>query len=53
MKENENNTRLEEFRAYRDRMNNRILEDGDHLGIKRFFNLDSGAYRDGALDART
>lgn len=53
MKENENTTRLEEFRAYRDRMNHRILEVGDHLGIKRFFNLDSGAYRDGALDART
>lgn len=53
MKEPENNNRLEEFRAYRDRMNDRILEEGDHLVIKRFFNLDSGAYRDGALDART
>ena len=45
--------RLEEYRAYRDRMNERILEHGNHLGIKRFFNLDSGAYREGALDART
>jgi len=43
---------LEEFRAYRQRMNKRILE-ADHLGIKRFFNLDSNAYRDGALDAKT
>ncbi|MGE5233023.1 MAG: carboxymuconolactone decarboxylase family protein [Acidobacteriota bacterium] len=43
---------LEEFRAYRQRMNQRILE-ADHLGIKRFFNLDSNAYRDGALDAKT
>lgn len=43
---------LEEFRAYRERMNARILE-ADHLGIKRFFNLDSAAYRDGALDGRT
>jgi len=33
-------------------MNDRIL-DAEHLGIKRFFNLDSGAYRDGALDGRT
>jgi AhpD family alkylhydroperoxidase len=33
-------------------MNDRILQI-DHLGIKRFFNLDSAAYRDGALDART
>lgn len=45
--------RLEEFRSYRDRMNDRILKEGGHLGIKRFFNLDSGAYRDGALDRRT
>lgn len=45
-------TRLDEFRAYRSRMNERILA-SDHLGIKRFFNLDTAAYRDGALDART
>ncbi|MEA2692935.1 MAG: hypothetical protein QOJ16_2322 [Acidobacteriota bacterium] len=25
----------------------------EHLGIKRFFNLDTAAYRDGALDKRT
>jgi AhpD family alkylhydroperoxidase len=25
----------------------------DHLGIKRFFNLDEAAYRDGALPAKT
>jgi AhpD family alkylhydroperoxidase len=41
--------RLEDFRAYRSRMNERIAE-LDHLGIKRFFNLDTAAYRDGALD---
>ncbi len=34
-------------------MNARILDEGTHLGIKRFFNLDSAAYRDGALDSRT
>lgn len=45
-------TRLEEFERYRMRMNERI-EEIDHLGIKRFFNLDTNAYKDGALDART
>ena len=45
-------TRLDLFRAYRQKMNERIIEI-DHLGIKRFFNLDSAAYRDGALDAKT
>lgn len=44
--------RIEEFRAYRARMNARIGEI-DHLGIKRFFRLDSAAYEDGALDPRT
>ena len=44
--------RLEAFRAYRARMNARIGEI-DHLGIKRFFSLDSAAYRPGALDPRT
>lgn len=34
-------------------MDRRILEDKDHLGIKRFYNLDTAAYRDGALDQRT
>lgn len=45
--------RLDAFEAYRTRMNQRILEEKDHLGIKRFFNLDGAAYRDGALDGRT
>lgn len=45
-------TRLDEFRAYRTRMNARISEI-DHLGIKRFFNLDSAAYHDGALSGKT
>jgi AhpD family alkylhydroperoxidase len=45
-------SRLDEFQAYRQKMNDRIFEI-DHLGIKRFFNLDTAAYKDGALDART
>jgi AhpD family alkylhydroperoxidase len=43
---------LEEFRSYRQRMNDRIME-SEHLGIKRFFNLDTAAYCDGALDGKT
>lgn len=44
--------RLDHFQAYRSRMNKRIFE-LDHLGIKRFFNLDTAAYREGALDPKT
>ena len=44
--------KIDEFREYRQRMNDRITE-ADHLGIKRFFNLDTAAYRDGALDGKT
>jgi AhpD family alkylhydroperoxidase len=43
--------RLDEFQAYRTRMNERILS-MDHLGIKRFFNLDTAAYQDGTLPAK-
>jgi AhpD family alkylhydroperoxidase len=45
--------RLTAFNDYRDRMNKRILDEKTHLGIKRFFALDTAAYRDGALDGRT
>ena len=45
-------TRLDEFEAYRSRMNERIGELA-HLGVRRFFALDSAAYRDGALPGRT
>jgi len=43
--------RLTEFQDYRKRMNERIAEI-DHLGIKRFLNLDTASYADGALSAR-
>lgn len=43
---------LEEFRKYREKMNEKILG-ADHLGIKRFFNLDTQAYVDGALNSKT
>jgi AhpD family alkylhydroperoxidase len=44
--------RIDEFQTYRKKMNEKIL-DIDHLGIKRFFNLDSKAYENGALDSKT
>ena len=44
--------RIHEFNAYRSKMNDRILAT-NHLGIKRFFNLDSSAYEDGELDKKT
>jgi AhpD family alkylhydroperoxidase len=44
--------RLKKFRRARSAMNEIIL-DLDHLGIKRFFNLDSNTYRDGALTSQT
>jgi AhpD family alkylhydroperoxidase len=46
------NNRLDEFQSYRAQMNARIAEI-DHLGIKRFFNLDTTAYHDGALPGKT
>ncbi len=45
-------SRIDDFQAYRERMNERILGTG-HLGIKRFFNLDTRAYKDGALPGET
>ncbi len=42
---------LEEFRELRQRMNKRIFETG-HLGIKRFFTLDTQAYQEGHLSAK-
>lgn len=44
--------RLDAFQSYRAKMNDRIAEI-DHLGIKRFFNLDTNAYHDGALPGKT
>lgn len=44
--------RLEEFEDYRRRMNRRITRI-DHLGIRRFYNLDSAAYDTGALPDKT
>lgn len=44
--------RLQAFQEFRQRMNEKILS-RDNLQIKRFFALDSQAYQDGALPAKT
>lgn len=43
---------VEEFRRFREKMNERILEAGN-LEIRRFFALDSRAYEAGALPTET
>ena len=43
---------LQEFREFRERMNERVLS-ADNLEIKRFFALDSRAYESGSLDVAT
>jgi AhpD family alkylhydroperoxidase len=43
---------MDEFDRFRAAMNEKLLGSG-HLGIKRFFALDSQAYEDGALDKKT
>jgi AhpD family alkylhydroperoxidase len=44
--------RLQSFQEFRQKMNEKILAHGN-LQIKRFFALDSQAYQDGALPAKT
>ncbi len=43
---------IKEFSEYRQRMNDRILA-GDNKVIKRIFNLDTNAYKEGALPEAT
>ena len=45
-------SRVKEFREFREKMNERILAER-HVGIQRFFALDTQAYKDGALPAKT
>lgn len=44
--------RLQKFREERAEANEKIF-DLDHLGIKRFFNLDNNTYKEGALPVQT
>jgi AhpD family alkylhydroperoxidase len=43
---------IDDYNSYRQRMNDKILA-SDNLVIKRFYNLDTNTYLDGALPART
>ena len=43
---------MDEFDRYRAHMNEKLLG-SNHLGLKRFFALDTQAYEDGALNKRT
>ena len=43
---------VEEFNAYRKKMNTRILAENNTV-IKRIFNLDTNAFQEGALDTQT
>jgi len=43
---------VDEFNAYRERMNEKILGDNNKV-IKRIFNLDTNAFKAGALDVKT
>ena len=50
--EAETSRSLAEFRAFRERMNERILGE-NNLVMNRFFALDGRAYENGALDVKT
>lgn len=41
-----------DFNTYRSKMNKKLLS-SDNLVLKRFFNLDTNAYLDGAIPAKT
>ena len=44
--------KVEEFNAYRAKMNDKLLAENNKL-IKRIFNLDTNAFMEGALDVKT
>jgi AhpD family alkylhydroperoxidase len=46
------NQAVKDFNDYRERMNKKIL-DADNLVLKRLFNIDANAYKDGALTSKT
>lgn len=46
------NNIIEEFNAYRSRMNEQLLEDNNKI-IKRIFNLDTNAFKEGTLSRKT
>jgi AhpD family alkylhydroperoxidase len=45
------NEKIEEFRTYREKMNEKLLA-GNNKVIKRIFNLDTNTYMEGALSSK-
>ncbi len=45
------NEKIEEFRSYREKMNEKLLA-GNNKVIKRIFNLDTNTYMEGALSSK-
>ncbi|WP_405398429.1 carboxymuconolactone decarboxylase family protein [Maribacter sp. Asnod2-G09] len=43
---------IEEFNAYRSKMNDKLLADNNKI-VKRIFNLDTNAFAAGSLDVKT
>ena len=43
---------VEDFNAYREKMNEKMLDDNNKI-IKRIFNLDTNAYMEGVLPKKT
>ena len=43
---------IEEFNAYRSKMNDKLLADNNKI-VKRIFNLDTNAFAAGTLDVKT
>lgn len=43
---------VNEFNAYRSKMNEKLLEDNNKI-IRRMFNLDTNAYQEGVLSKKT
>ncbi|MBZ9652046.1 carboxymuconolactone decarboxylase family protein [Psychroflexus montanilacus] len=43
---------VDEFEAYRARMNGKILDENNKV-LKRIFNLDTNSFTEGALDVKT
>lgn len=46
------NNIVDDFNAYRSKMNEKMLEDNNKI-IKRIFNLDTNAFTEGALSKKT
>jgi AhpD family alkylhydroperoxidase len=51
-KQEKMSNQIDEFNAYRAKMNDKLLADNNKI-VKRIFNLDTNAYAAGALDVKT